>query len=602
MGIVMSEPLKDTSPSETRNKRSRVTYLSWEAALWILIGLIALLMRLAQLGAAPLAADEASAAMEAWRAAHGQGLPLVDYNPFLLAGNSLVFALFGASDAAARMWPVLFGAVLALTPLLLRRSLGRLEMLASGAYLAISPTLLAASRRLEGTTMAAVGAMAFIGGVVRFIESERRGWLTFAAVGLALGVSSGAATYGLLLPFALALILVNWLLPAADVSHYRCKLYAVGSHAPHFFLVFGLAVAGLSTGLGWNLSGIGAAGDALVGWFGRFRAEYGPPVSPMLLLTVYEGLGLTLAMGALVWGVATERQRVVVLGLWAALDVLLVAVMPGRTPTDVTWVIVPLALLSGIGAAAVIRDRWSSGRALRAVYAALVIVVWCHGYLMVARYAAYGDRTDLALGLMAIVVQGLLGLSFGLILGAGRTLKTTAAGTAIVLLAVTLAAGWGVAYRRPSDPREPLTQQPTAVNVRDLVQTLEDLSWRETGAATTLYFSYEAPADSVLAWYLRNFEQAQRVDHVDGLASGSEGGIAVTMGRDEPSLGSDERPCAGQDFSLRRQWTPRTFGCRFWELGCNSAVEWFLYRGGVPLPEADRWATLWRSDVQSYSN
>ncbi|MBS3785000.1 MAG: hypothetical protein KGY78_11210, partial [Anaerolineae bacterium] len=101
----------------------------WEITLWVVVGLVALLMRIAQLDAAPLTANEAAGATAAWRAATGKGLPLTDYNPFLLACNSLLFAIFGASDTVARLWPALSGALLVLTPQLGRRSLGRVGAL-----------------------------------------------------------------------------------------------------------------------------------------------------------------------------------------------------------------------------------------------------------------------------------------------------------------------------------------------------------------------------------------------------------------------------------------------------------------------------------------
>jgi hypothetical protein len=50
----------------------------------------------------------------------------------------------------------------------------------------------------------------------------------------------------------------------------------------------------------------------------------------------------------------------------------------------------------------------------------------------------------------------------------------------------------------------------------------------------------------------------------------------------------------GQDFALRRSWMPTSMGCRFWEPGCSVAFDWFLFRDGPALPEANWRATLWR--------
>ena len=110
----------DTSPTRQ---------LTVEAALWILVVAAALALRLFQLGAAPLSAAEAREATLALRAASGLGFPTADYNPVLLAANGLLFTLFGTSDFLARLFPAALGAVLALTPWLFRRQVGRVGAL-----------------------------------------------------------------------------------------------------------------------------------------------------------------------------------------------------------------------------------------------------------------------------------------------------------------------------------------------------------------------------------------------------------------------------------------------------------------------------------------
>lgn len=576
------------------NESSRSAKRRWEVALWVVVGLVSLMLRIAQLDAPPLTADEAAAATAAWRAVTGEGLSLTDYNPLLLAGNSLLFTLFGAGDAMARLWPALFGWLLVLTPMLWRRSLGRVGALAAGAYLALSPAGLVASRQVEGTMIAALGAIVFIGGLIRFLESDRSGWLTLAALGLALGVSSGVSAYGLLLPLGLAVAVVAKAWPEDLAWRSHDDLSRLRPHAASFLLVFGVAVLVLSTGLGWNLPGFGSVGGLFVAWLSRFRSGLRPSASPLTLLAVYELSATVFGIGGLVVGVLRGRRTAVLLGVWAALEALMLGLMPGRAPTDLVWVVIPLALLTGMGIDELVRGRWFSGGALQVAYGSIVLVLWGHCYLMLARYATFGDRTDLALALITVVLQMLLSLSFGLALGADRTVRTMAAGTGIVLVMLTVAAGWRVAYRHPTDPREPLLSEPTAVNVRDLVQTLRELSWRETGLPTTLAFTVVAPQDSVLSWYLRDFTMARHFERPSGLTSEDLGPIVVTSGRDETLVAAAQRPYAGQDFPVSRQWTPRELGCRFWRPGCHAAVDWFLFREGVPLPEADQWAALWR--------
>lgn len=576
--------------------------LTWEVALWCLVGVAALLLRVAQLDGAPLAAYEAATATAAWRAATGQGLPVVDHNPFLLVGNSLLFTLFGASDALARLWPAVFGSLLALTPALLRRSLGRVGALAAGAYLALSPTALVACRQLDGTAIGAVGAMVCAGAIIRFLQTERPRWLTLAAVGLGLGVSSGASVYGLLVPLGFASVLLAQIWPGDETSALVRDLTRIRSRVLPCAPAFGAALLVFATGLGWYLPGIGGVGELLAAWIGRFGPDASRAASPLVLLVTYEPLALVFALGAFAWGLLRERRVTTLLGLWGALAIILLALMPGRMPVDLLWVVVPVGLLAGVGVDELVRDRWAVDSSLRLVYGGIVLILWVNCYLMLARYAQRGGRSDLALVLIPVVLQGLSALTFSLVLGAKRTLRTAALGTGVVLLGATLAAAWGIAYRRPADPREALLQEPTAANVRDLVTTLEELSWRETGMPRSLRFPYEAPEDSVVTWYLRGFEQARRVDALEDLLPADVGSTAVRMGKDSAFPGGGEETYMGQRFAVRRHWTPRSLEWRIWRPEGQAAVEWLLFRSGGPLPEADGYVTLWRTGDLSYSH
>jgi hypothetical protein len=275
--------------------------------------------------------------------------------------------------------------------------------------------------------------------------------------------------------------------------------------------------------------------------------------------------------------------------------VLQLALMPSRAPTDVLWPVLPLAFLAGLVVELLAGDWSASDGVLRAAYTALVLVLWTYACLMLGRYAALGDRADLGLAVVAVVLQALLGFSFGWVLGPTNTLRTAAIATGVALLALTVSAGWGAAYEHPADPREVLLSEPTAMGVRDLVSTVRDLSWAQTGTPTTLDFVFQAPQDSVLAWYLRGFEMADRVDRLADIQTDDLGVFVLEASGDEPEYAPFGTGYAGQDFALRRQWAPRALGCRWWDSGCQVAFGWFLFRDTPPLPQADESVTLWRS-------
>jgi len=553
-----------------------------ETALWFLVALVALVLRLSNLDAAPLSGHEAREAMLAWRAATGQGMPQADYSPLLFAANALLFTLCGSSDGIARLWPALLGSLLPLTPLLLRRRIGRVGTLVAGAYLAFSPTALVGSRQLDGTVAAVVGGLLFFGGLIRLSDTKARCWLFLSAGGLALAMTGGPLAYGLLLPLGL-----SWL--TLHVSRFTLDVPRMAPHVSRFFLAFFLSILALSTGLGWNLAGLGAVGDQLLAWVARFAPASNPVASPLVILVVYEPWALLFGIGGLVWAVRRARRFETLLGLWAGLGALLLSLTPGRAPLEGLVIVVPLALLAGVGVESLgqsLRERgdWFA----EGVYVPVALVLWVHTCLVLVRYATHGEPTDLLLALLVVALQVVLGTMFAMATRPSAALRGAAVGIGILLLAVTVSAGLGVAQVRPADPRELLANEPTATEVRDLVQTLRELSWRQTGIPTTLPLAFEAGPDSVLAWYLRDFSAARRVE---SLTAEEAGLVLVTQRRD---LALAEGEYVGQDFVLRRSWNPNEVDCIWeWPPYCSGAVKWLLTRRISAPPTADQWAVLW---------
>ena len=211
---------------------------------------------------------------------------------------------------------------------------------------------------------------------------------------------------------------------------------------------------------------------------------------------------------------------------------------------------------------------------------------------MLARYAVSGSpveqNTSLALALLTVALQGLLSMIFAFGLRFDSALRSVAVGTGLVLLVMMLSFGWGVAYVRPFDPRELLVEDGTAIEVRDLVQTLHDASWRETGLPQMLPFKLEAESDSVLAWYLRDFTNREAVGKGDEIKAAS---ILVTT-HIEVSNEIGER--VGQDFALHRSWGLSNVACSWeWPPQCRSFIGWWLYRTTPMWPVIDQYAVLW---------
>ncbi len=153
-------------------------WLNLSTILWIALLVVAAAMRLWGLDARTMSHDEALHAYYSWQFYVGQGYlhnPLM-HGPFLFHATALVYALFGASDATARLVPALFGVALVGLPYLLRRWLGRLGALVSGFMLLISPVMLFYSRYIRHDLPVLVWTLLMVVALFQFMATWDRRW------------------------------------------------------------------------------------------------------------------------------------------------------------------------------------------------------------------------------------------------------------------------------------------------------------------------------------------------------------------------------------------------------------------------------------------
>jgi 4-amino-4-deoxy-L-arabinose transferase-like glycosyltransferase len=164
--------------------------LTYEQALYLLIGVFSVLSHLYLLGDRAFHHDETLHAAYSWRIYQGQGYlhdPLL-HGPFLYYLTALHYFLFGDSDFTARLGAALFGIVLTLLPWLLRRDLGRGTALIASIYLLISPVVLYVGRFIRHDIFAVVFELLSVIAILRYIATERPVWhyTLAAAMGLML--------------------------------------------------------------------------------------------------------------------------------------------------------------------------------------------------------------------------------------------------------------------------------------------------------------------------------------------------------------------------------------------------------------------------------
>ena len=160
--------------------------LNWEKIAWIVLLLLALALRLYDLGARTMSHDESLHTLYSYNLYNGVGFrhdPLM-HGPLLFHMTAASYFLFGASDFSARLWPVLTGVGLVALMWFARPWAGRLGAFIGALFLAVSPMLLFHSRYIRHDMSAIFFAVAIIVTAFRFLQTGEGKWLVWMAASL----------------------------------------------------------------------------------------------------------------------------------------------------------------------------------------------------------------------------------------------------------------------------------------------------------------------------------------------------------------------------------------------------------------------------------
>ncbi|MBI4282421.1 MAG: TIGR03663 family protein [Chloroflexi bacterium] len=190
---------EEPPPLETRCGGSLVATLAshWEVAAYGLLILVALLMRLWDLGSRAIGYDESLHMYYSYRLAEGFGY---QHNPmmhgtFQFHGIAAFFFLFGDSEYTARLLVALFGTALVGVPYFLHHRLGTAGALFTAVMLAFSPIMLFYSRYARNDIIMAVWALALVVLLWRFLDEGKPRYLYLGALILALAFATKETTF-----------------------------------------------------------------------------------------------------------------------------------------------------------------------------------------------------------------------------------------------------------------------------------------------------------------------------------------------------------------------------------------------------------------------
>ena len=552
-----------------------------EPVLYATAFLLALAVRLIQLGAVPLSDSEASLALQALGVAQGTHPILASQPAYILLTSILFYGLGAGTTFLARLIPALVGSGMALVPALFAHRLKPRPSVILAFLFAVEPGLVSLSRQASGSILAVTFVLLAWG----LWENRRPAWAGICA-GLALlsGPFLWEGLLGLGLTWAVSRVLTvrrstgeapERLQP--DRGAWRTALwFGLGTVVIGGTLFF-LAPNGLSA---WLLS----LPNYITGWYTPSGISAG-----MLLfsLLAYQPLAVVLAVIAMIRGWRQESRRITLLSLWMAVALFIALVYPGRQVYDLAWMLIPLWAMAALELARALNVLPEERREVLGVVA-LMLVILAFIWINFMGLAQSGPGTPEATLRIWLLFGSIFLLFISILLVAvGWSLRSARLGAIWGLAfafgfysisAMTSAAGLRV-IPNAVDMWQPGSTLPEARLLLTTVDQLSDWSKTNINAQPVTIAGVNSPA---LQWLLRSHS----VTVIPALEPSSAPPIVVTPEQqNNPQLAANYR---GQDFIWEQNpiWSQTTI------------FDWVNWLGFHQIPTNPEKVIVWvRSDL-----
>ncbi len=523
--------------------------------LLVTIGIIvAIAMRLTQLGIYAMAQEEARWAFQSWSLYLGHDLPndgtISTTSPVFLVLQSIMFFLFGTTDAIARLAPALLGVGLVALILLLRPFLSRFAIAGMVLLAAVSPTLVFASRTSD--PIIAVAFFSFLtfvailraGANAEGTAASTTAWTVVAGFGVAATLGSGPQGITALVALAIGLAIGVFSDPhkndqprgaiANGMSTILHRRTAIAGGLVSF--VISLIVL-FSRGFS-DINALGGIAKTFSTW-GRMMTTQSSTTPVQFFLyssLLYEILAVVFAIVAVTAGssatVASGNRfelHAAPLAGWLIAALLMQSLASGREPEELTIVTLPLVLLGGLGLGYALEripwDRFLTSIVGVVPLAILGIVIGVVAALvLVARSndPAQSNQSffDIALPIVFVLIVVVAPLVFLL---AGRSSSRSQIRTlgwsvllvvAFLLGLYTIGSSTALAFHRGATGLEPAASESSTDGLRSFVNqtkrlsrdlSVSDVSNIDNTGSFGLKIAVSPDVEWPYVWYFRDF-------------------------------------------------------------------------------------------------
>lgn len=532
------------------NRRVRSPFTGFGLCVAIIL-LVALFLRILRLDTYLLSAREGLWASTGWSLHTGSSLPgpmsMPEVSPLFQVLTGLSLALFGDTDATARLVPALLGFGIVVLIFSLRPFLTRSYLAATATLAAISPTLVFASRTIDPAVAVAFFSLLTICALLRAGAAETRttraGWSLLVGLGLAGMLASGINGISALLALA-AGVTVAALTDSSGRNGeqrgvVRAGVTAIGNSAVNAGIVviaLTLAVVMLFSRLLTDFTALSGILTTFDDWGAMMmsRATAIPGSFYLWALLLYDILAVVFGLVAILsrrppTRAQSGRLSPLLFATWFLVALLLHSFASGRETEHAVLVALPVILLGGMGLGEVFEridasTFWGSrswGVPMMVLGIATLLVF---GIAIVERSMNADTSLDrfpswiitLMVGSIVIITVGAVG---AMTWSSGRELRVRPADPIMMFVAAgltvfTIISTAGLAFERADEGRELLARNVPTQETGELIERINrvsrDLSVSERSSIDPtgrygLRIAISPDTGWPYAWYLRDY-------------------------------------------------------------------------------------------------
>jgi len=548
----------------------------------LIAGVLAFLMRFVLLGKVPLIDNEAVNALQALGISQASGQGISGDAGYVLLTSALFF-VFGAGEAAARVWPAIAGTLLALTPWGFRRQLGENAAILMCFGLALDAGWVAISRQASSLSW---GALFLVLAVLALVNKKSR----LLGVFTALALLGGSGFWQGILGLAIAYGIYQWAFkpqptPDEESSSTSGNIFqGINLREGGLWLMGSMLVLGTMLFLVPN--GLSAAADGLVqaiqGW-----TQAGTITVPRLLLglVVSQTLGFLFAIVALIRVFRTKDPLDTFLLVWWITALAFTLIYPAKQMVQMGWALLPMIALASRQLAVLITPAKQFKGTVFA-YSAIVVVLLVFAWLtFISYFQPARPEVSTTVRILTTIFPLFILIGAAFVIRWYWNEETAGQGALWGLVGVLaiwgISAAWG-ATGLGLHPEGQLWRTGPMIDEVDLLHsTVADLSsWkmRAPGELELVVDNIDSPA---LRWALRDYRLVQ---YATSTASVSSPPMVITTEEPSPELAGTYR---GQDFVLEVSPT--------WQMSLDEWLQWVAYKT-VPVTKTN--VILWaRADL-----